>query len=197
MYGQLLQVQFFYRVEAEVLESITVSPFIKCAVAGLARSHVDEGSRHRVHLPVTWTMLLNENKLFPAWVLQYSVVFEPQLFHLPDQMTWLPALQVWHILYISFQKRTPYVIFLTYSVGVRWLVIYSRHTVKIRLRRHKGDQDRIGEARTRTQGEVIICSRAIKHPAGQLLWRWSRCAMRRYRTTHPTFLVVHFIVEYG
>lgn len=54
---------FLRRREAQVEREAT-SPLIKCALRGIARSHVVQGTRHRVRLP--WRMLLEGEYLVPA-----------------------------------------------------------------------------------------------------------------------------------
>jgi len=55
--GKLAAVQYFHRMHAGV-ELETSSPLLKCALRGIARSHVDAGTRHRVRLPITLDMML-------------------------------------------------------------------------------------------------------------------------------------------
>ena len=57
--AKIAVVQYNHRVEAQV-EIITISPLIRCALKGIVRSHVEAGTRHRVRLPVTWRMLLDD-----------------------------------------------------------------------------------------------------------------------------------------
>ena len=64
--GKIAAVQYYHRVEAQV-EIIATSPLLRCALKGIARSHVEAGTRHRVRLPVTWRMLLDGESLIPAW----------------------------------------------------------------------------------------------------------------------------------
>ena len=64
--GKFAAVQYFHRTEMQV-EIATTSPLIKCALRGIARSHTDQGIRHRVRLPVTWKMLLEGERLIPEW----------------------------------------------------------------------------------------------------------------------------------
>ena len=80
--GKIAAMQYYHRVEAQV-EIIATSPLIRCALKGIARSHVEAGKRHRVRLPVTWRMLLDGESLIPAWGIggkSHVVMFEPQLF---------------------------------------------------------------------------------------------------------------------
>ena len=64
--GKVAAVQCYHRVEAQV-ETIATSLLIRCALKGIARSHVEAGTRHRVRLPATWRMLLDDESLIPAW----------------------------------------------------------------------------------------------------------------------------------
>ena len=45
------------------VEIDTSSPLIRCALRGIARSHADAGTGHRVRLPVTLGMLLDGESL--------------------------------------------------------------------------------------------------------------------------------------
>ena len=62
--GKTAAVQYYPRVQAQV-EIIATSPLIRCTLMGIARSHVEAGTRHRVRLPVTWRMLLYSGSLIP------------------------------------------------------------------------------------------------------------------------------------
>ena len=64
--GKIAVMQYYHRVEAQV-EITATSPLIRCALKGIARSHVEAGKGHRVRLPVTWRMLLDGESLVPAW----------------------------------------------------------------------------------------------------------------------------------
>ena len=79
--GKFAAVQYFHRMEMQV-EIATTSPLIKCALRGIARSHIDQGIRHRVRLPVTRKTLLEGERLIPAWGVggkSVVFVFEPEL----------------------------------------------------------------------------------------------------------------------
>ena len=64
--GTIAAVQYYHRVEAQA-DVIATSPLIRCALKGIARSHVEAGKRHRVRLPVTRRMLLDGESSIPAW----------------------------------------------------------------------------------------------------------------------------------
>ena len=64
--GNIAAVQYYHGVEAQV-EIIATSTLIRCALKGIARSHVEAGTRHRFRLPLTWRMLLDGESLIPAW----------------------------------------------------------------------------------------------------------------------------------
>ena len=73
--GKFAAVQYYHRVEAQVVEITATSSLIRCALKDIARSHVEAGTRHRVRLPVTWRMLLDGGKLFPAWGIRGRVMW--------------------------------------------------------------------------------------------------------------------------
>ena len=67
-------VQYYHRVEAQV-EIIATSPLVRCALKGIARSHVEAGTRHRVRFPVTWRMWLDGESLILAWAIGGRVIW--------------------------------------------------------------------------------------------------------------------------
>ena len=64
--GKFAAIQHFHRTRMGV-EIDTSSPLINCALEGIARSHADAGIRHRVRLPVTLDMLLDDECLGESW----------------------------------------------------------------------------------------------------------------------------------
>ena len=81
--GKIAAVQYYDRVEAQV-EIIATSPLIRCALKGIARSHVEAGTRHRVRLPVTYVENVVRRRKLHSGVgnrgKSHVVVSEPQLF---------------------------------------------------------------------------------------------------------------------
>ena len=64
--GKIAAVQYYHRVKAQV-EIIATSPLIRCALKGIARFHVEVGTRYRVRLPITWRMLSDGESSITAW----------------------------------------------------------------------------------------------------------------------------------
>lgn len=64
--GKFAAVEYFHRKDVRT-EIDTTSPLINCALRGIARSQADLGVRHRVRLPVTWSMLRDSEDLVQSW----------------------------------------------------------------------------------------------------------------------------------
>jgi len=64
--------QYYHRIQVHI-EVASTSPLVKCALRGIERLHVAQGTRSRARLPTTWKMLLDGES--------HMALFEPGLFH--------------------------------------------------------------------------------------------------------------------
>jgi len=55
------------KVGGGAVEIDTSSPLLESAIRGVARSHAEAGTRHRVRLPITLEMLLDGEAVSESW----------------------------------------------------------------------------------------------------------------------------------
>lgn len=152
--GKFAAVQYFHRTEMQV-EIATTSPLIKCALRGIARLHIDQGIRHRVRLPVTWKMLLEGERLIPAWgvggrVLWLCLSLSYFLIARSDEIFASSSGQV-HPAHCLTRKD---VAFFRGDIQLDYTHWRQADTVEVNFRGHKGDQAQKGNVRVRTRDET-------------------------------------------
>ena len=152
--GKIAAVQYYHRVEAQV-EIIATSPLLRCALKGIARSHVEAGTRHRVRLPVTWRMLLDGESLIPAWgiggrVMWLCLSLSYFLIARSDEI-FASSSGVAHHAHCLTRKD---VAFFSGNNQLEYVHWRQADKVEINFRGHKGDHDQIGEVRARTRDEI-------------------------------------------
>ncbi|CAB1109801.1 unnamed protein product [Ectocarpus sp. CCAP 1310/34] len=137
------------------VEIDTSSPLIKCALRGVARSHVDLGRRRRVRLPVTWSMLRDSEGIIPSWGLAGRVTWLclslSYFFITRSDEMFANSSGVVHPVHCLTRRD---VAFFRGSRQLEYMHWQQADRVEIRFRGHKGDQGQIGDVRARTRDEV-------------------------------------------
>ena len=152
--GKIAAVQYYQRAEAQV-EIIATSPLIRCALKSIARFHVEAGTRHRFRLPVTWRMLLDGERLIPAWriggrVMWLCLSLSYFLIARSDEI-FASSSGVAHPAHCLTRKDVAF-----FSGNNQLEYVHWRQADKVEktFRGHKGDQIQIGEMRARTLDEI-------------------------------------------
>ena len=152
--GKIASVQYYHRGQAQV-EIIATSPLIKCTLKGIARFHVEAGTRHRFRLPLTWRMLLDGESLIPPWgiggrVMWLCLSLSYFLIARSNEI-FASSSAVAHLVHCLTRKD---VAFFTGNNQLEYVHWRQADKVEINLRGHKGDQDQIGEVRACTRDEI-------------------------------------------
>ena len=152
--GTIAAVQYYHRVETQV-EIIATSPLIRCALKGIARFHVEAGTRRRFRLPVTWRMLLGGESSTPAWriggrVMWLCLSLSFSLIARSDEI-FASSSGVAHPVHCLTRKDVA-----LFSGNNQLEYVHWRQAdiAEKNFRGHKGDQDQIGEMRARTLDEI-------------------------------------------
>lgn len=152
--GKFAAVQYFHRTEVQV-EIESTSPLIKCALRGIARTQVDQGIGHRVRLPVTWKMLLDGERLIPAWGVAGKVTWlclslSYFLIARADEM-FASSTGVVHPAHCLTRGD---VAFFRGDIQLEYVHWRQADSVEVNFRGHKGDQAMKGNVRVRTRDET-------------------------------------------
>lgn len=152
--GKLAAVQYFHRMHAGV-ELETSSPLLKCALRGIARSHVDAGTRHRVRLPITLDMMLEgepitssgESSRHVLWMCLTAMFF----FLVQSDEMFASDGGVVHPVHCLTREQ---VAFRRGDHQLSYVDWREADAVEVLFRGHKADQLQQGTVRVRTRDEV-------------------------------------------
>lgn len=152
--GKLAAVQYFHRIEAGV-EIQTSSPLIKSALRGIARSHAEAGTRHRIRLPATLGMLLDGESLSQSWGVGGHVMWmcltAMYFFLLRSEEMFASDKGVIHPFHCLTRGQ------IAFRSGERQLEYMDwpkADSVEVLFPGHKADQMQLGTVRLRTRDEV-------------------------------------------
>ena len=152
--GKFAAVQYFHRMEAGV-EVETSPPLIKCALRGIARSHAEAGTRHRVRLPVTLDMLLEGESLIPSWGVGGKVIWmcltAMYFFLLRSDEMFASNKGVIHPAHCLTRRD---VAFFFEDRQLEYMEWRQADAAEVRFRGHKADPFQLGSVRARTRDDV-------------------------------------------